>query len=398
MPERSRTHHPLILQKCCQPRNRPACITVTVLGFVIAAILLAFVAFGQDESSHATLRLVSVIFRHGDRTPTETYATDPYRDGSAWPEGWGALTKKGMMQMFKLGEFLRTRYNGYLSELYYPKEFLMKSSANDRCLMSAQAVLAGLYPPKGMQVWNPDLKWQPVPVHSTPRHLDQLIVMKKPCPRNEQELRKAYRSSVITELNRDNEDLYDYLTTHAGQNVTNVTAVEFLYNTLEIEASHGLTLPEWTQTVYPEKMRHLAAISLTVFTHNDILKRLTGGPLVGEIAQNMENKRSGSLKPDRKMVLYSAHDITIVNVWRALGFTDLIKPDYGASLVFELHKTRSGTSYEVKLLYLSNTTTPHLVILNMPNCGQPCYLDTFLRLLRPMVPEDWDEECQTTIE
>jgi lysosomal acid phosphatase len=70
---------------------------------------------------------------------------------------------------------------------------------------------------------------------------------------------------------------------------------------------------------------------------------------VGEITQNMENKRTGLLKPDHKVVLYSAHDVTIVNVWRALGFTDLIKPDYGASLVFELHTTRSGTSYEVKV-------------------------------------------------
>jgi len=63
----------------------------------------------------------------------------------------------------------------------------------------------------------------------------------------------------------------------------------------------------------------------------------------------MEDKRNNLLKPDRKMVLYSAHDLTIVNVWRALGFTDLIKPDYGASLVFELHTTRSGTNYEVKV-------------------------------------------------
>lgn len=71
--------------------------------------------------------------------------------------------------------------------------------------------------------------------------------MKKPCPRNEQELRKAYRSSVITELNHENEDLYNYLTTHTGQNVTNVTAVEFLYNTLEIEASsrYTRTLKSW---------------------------------------------------------------------------------------------------------------------------------------------------------
>jgi EH domain-containing protein 3/lysosomal acid phosphatase len=65
----------------------------------------------------------------------------------------------------------------------------------------------------------------------------QLIAVKKPCPRNEQELQKAYRSSMIAELNHDNEDLYSYLTTHTGQNVTNITAVEFLYNTLQIEAS-----------------------------------------------------------------------------------------------------------------------------------------------------------------
>jgi hypothetical protein len=371
---------------------------VTVLGFVIAAILLAFMAFGEDEPSHATLRLVSVIFRHGDRTPTETYPTDPYSNGKPWPEGWGALTKKGMQQMFKLGEFLRTRYNGYLSELYSPEELLMKSSATDRCLMSGQVVLAGLYPPKGMQVWNPELKWQPIPIHSTPRHLDQLIVMKKPCPRNDQELQAAYRSSEIAELNHENKELYDYLTTHTGQNITNITAVEFLYNTLDIEAAGGLMLPEWTQTVYPEKMKHLAAVSLMLFTYTDVLKRLTGGPLVGEITSNMEQKQYGLLKPDRKMMLYSAHDVTIVNVWRALGFTDLIKPEYGASLFFELHTTRSGTNYEVKLLYLNNTTTRNLIILKMPNCGEPCYLDTFLRLIRPVVPQDWDQECRTVTE
>jgi len=66
--------------------------------------------------------------------------------------------------------------------------------------------------------------------------------MKKPCPRNEQELQAAYQSSAIAELNHDNKELYDYLTTHTGQNINNITAVEFLYNTLEIEASQVISV------------------------------------------------------------------------------------------------------------------------------------------------------------
>ena len=80
------------------------------------------------------------------------------------------------MQMYRLGQFLRSRYNGYLNDLYSTSEMIMKSSAHDRCLMSAEVVLAGLYPPVGYQVWNDGLHWQPIPVHSTPRHLDQVSV------------------------------------------------------------------------------------------------------------------------------------------------------------------------------------------------------------------------------
>ena len=38
--------------------------------------------------------------------------------------------------------------------------------------MSAYCNLAGLYPPSGNQMWKPDLKWQPVPVHTRPKKED----------------------------------------------------------------------------------------------------------------------------------------------------------------------------------------------------------------------------------
>lgn len=38
--------------------------------------------------------------------------------------------------------------------------------------MSALANLAGLYPPKESDVWNNNIFWQPIPVHTLPQHLD----------------------------------------------------------------------------------------------------------------------------------------------------------------------------------------------------------------------------------
>ncbi|PSN42750.1 hypothetical protein C0J52_10659 [Blattella germanica] len=397
MPDHQRSHQPVLLQKyCCQRRHRPACITVTVLGFVIAAILLAFVAFGQDETPHSSLRLVSIVFRHGDRTPSETYPLDPHRDENVWPEGWGQLTKEGKNEMYELGQFLRSRYDGYLDKIYSSREVLVKSSALDRCLMSAQLALAGLFPPVGHQVWNDKLLWQPIPVYSTPRNLDQLINVKKPCPLYQEELRGAYKSSKIQELNRKNLDLYQYLSRETGQEIRNVTGVELLYNTLEIEEKHGLTLPEWTRSVYPGKMKHLAATSLAILTNTNNMKKLVGGPLVGEITRNMDNKRNGDLKPDTKMFLYAGHDVTLVNIWRTLGFTDLIKPDFGAALIFELHLSKSGVNHEVKMLYRNNTSTRNLIILNIPNCNHPCHLETFLDITESVIPMDWNLECQRT--
>lgn len=55
-------------------------------------------------------------------------------------------------------------------------------------------------------------------------------------------------------------------------------------------------------------------------------------------------------KPKRSY-FYSAHDITIVNVLRTMGFTnELFKPDYGATLIFELHLANNSIDQEVKVL------------------------------------------------
>ncbi|XP_032668207.1 lysosomal acid phosphatase-like [Odontomachus brunneus] len=219
----------------------------------------------------------------------------------------------------------------------------------------------------------------------------QLIAVKAPCSRLAEALKQAY----FEEEKRSGEEMADYyknLTKYTGQNMTTITDVEFLYNTLEIEEKHGLKLPNWTQKFYNNEMREIAARSLALFTDNDIQKRLQGGPLVKEILQHMEET---IIQPQsRRAYFYSAHDITIVNTMRTMGFTSKrLKPDYGATFILELHLADNGDQ-EVKMLYLNNSETKIASPLEIPNCASPCLLQNLKNIWSKIIPENWDAECK----
>uniref|UniRef100_A0A1B6CBF9 Acid phosphatase n=2 Tax=Clastoptera arizonana TaxID=38151 RepID=A0A1B6CBF9_9HEMI len=371
-----------------QPNNRSMFISVSVLGAIIIIFLFAFKAFGEDLDN-GSLVLVSIIFRHGDKTPTESYASDPYKDDKFWPEGWGQLTIKGKSQMYQLGINLRTRYKRFIGK-YSLESIRVDSSDADRCLQSAAVLLAALFPPEDSQIWNPDLLWQPVPIHATPRSLDKLIVVKAPCPQYYAEKRKI-DLELATNTSTIYKDLYEYLSNHAGEAIDSIQKVESLYNILEIEDEKGLTLPEWTESVFPDKMRPIATLCLSSFTYTPLLKRLYGGPLVGQMMQHMIEKQNGRI-PKNKMFLYSAHDLTLVNVWQAMGFKQLLKPEYGAAIIVELHLVEG--QYEVQMQYINSSTSKSPTRLNIPQCNSPCRLDDFNRIMQPVIPVDWDQECQ----
>uniref|UniRef100_A0A5F8GZB6 Lysosomal acid phosphatase n=1 Tax=Monodelphis domestica TaxID=13616 RepID=A0A5F8GZB6_MONDO len=119
-----------------------------------------------------SLRFVTLLYRHGDRSPVKAYPKDPYQEGE-WPQGFGQLTKEGMLQHWELGQALRLRYQGFLNASYHREEVFVRSTDFDRTLMSAEANLAGLFPVEGAQSFNPNITWQPIPVHTVPEAQDK---------------------------------------------------------------------------------------------------------------------------------------------------------------------------------------------------------------------------------
>ena len=79
-----------------------------------------------------------------------------------------------MAQEYALGEWIRREYGWLVDNKYHSSKVLVRSSYADRCIMSAQALLAGLFRPAVGDFFIADLAWRPVPVHATPRHLDKV--------------------------------------------------------------------------------------------------------------------------------------------------------------------------------------------------------------------------------
>lgn len=141
-----------------------------------------------------------------------------------------------------MGQYIRERYSTFLNESYSDEDVYVQSSDLDRTIMSAEAFLAALYKPtKPSDIWNPNLPWQPVPVHTTLRQMDHLIVGDRNCDAFNESFKDLMNSKEIKEFNLRHKSLYDYLSLHSGDEVEKMSDVVPIRDTLMIETLHNRT-------------------------------------------------------------------------------------------------------------------------------------------------------------
>lgn len=107
----------------------------------------------------------------------------------------------------------------------------MESADLSRAVMSANAILAGLFPPKGNQVWNRDLHWQPIPVHTRPVEIDPFLSDGGfPCPAYDYYYSKVLSSEAFGRINDTYGPIYQYLSQSTGTVIDNPQKLRLWYD------------------------------------------------------------------------------------------------------------------------------------------------------------------------
>lgn len=336
----------------------------------------------------------TILYRHGDRTPIDPYPTDPYRSPTYWNHThWGHLTNEGKRQHFDLGRWLKRRYASLVNETYDPDDIWVRSTDVDRALMSAQANLAGFYPPEDFDVWDPSVHWQPVPVHTTPTAEDKILYMGYKCPRYDYLYKKSKETPEHRAQKKKFKWAFDYLTKHTNKSVDSFKTAQQVWGVLVIESIHGMKLPEWTEKVFPDPITEMSAIAFQMATVTRPMARLLAGPLLRDMLKAFQAKLDGKMRPDRGIWMYSAHDTTVSDLLNVLGLFDPPhNPPFTATVMMELRMIEEVPHVAVVYKKGPNDVTGQQ--MEIPNCGKYCPLERMWELYEDVIPLNWDEECQ----
>jgi len=201
----------------------------------------------------------------------------------------------------------------------------------------------------------------------------------------------------MKDLYKQNEALFKYVSRNVGQEIVDIVKLDYIYDTLLIENATGLTLPPWTQQVFPGDgtFKKLRDLSFTVDTLTEELKRLKGGPWLKEIIAHSDAIASNEDDDHVKLYIYSAHDTTVAPMLHTMGVFNGVAPPYASMIMVEMMEVQNQ-GLMIQVLY-HNESGHEPYVMTIPGCQPLCPLDKFKQLTSRYIPDNILDECGLSV-
>ncbi|KAI6238000.1 hypothetical protein M3Y99_00726600 [Aphelenchoides fujianensis] len=309
-----------------------------------------------------------------------------------------------MRQVEKLGEFFRDRYaDSFVDEHFNISQVYIRSSDSDRALVSAQAFMHGFFPPNKKERFDEELKWQPLPIHSSGPGKDPLL---RPtdydCPAYDRHL-EEFKKPIIDQLAAKYGEFLSFLPSVIGSPEAQLTVEEAAgLDDLSREIAHDLEQPDWVHREWPqydgnttvEIVMELQRVLRNAEFGDFKLAFLRGGLLLNDWTARAERVVRGNQSNPTHMNLYSAHDGTLLALLHNLQLADGQLIPYAACVIMEIYE-EDGQHF-VQFLYRHEGKTSEL---SVRNCDHECPLDEFVNFAKTRAiesEEDLHEYCHSS--
>ncbi|XP_051172514.1 venom acid phosphatase Acph-1-like [Leptopilina boulardi] len=363
----------------------PANTAITLLIMMLFCIILIN---SIENIPGKKVQLVSVVFRHGDRTPDIVYPKMPYTDNNFYPDGVGGLTKEGKERAFTLGVKLRERYNDFLGSIYNSDDVHAQSTDYARTKMTLQLVLAGIYPPNHEQQWKSDLHWQPIPTVYVPEKKDNLLLRTYYCKAFLDAYESLKKEAVIQESLKRFDQIKDELSYTTGWPMNDIYDLYTLDCNLVCLNYMNRILPNWSDKAF-NLLNDSTLTTFNLMNYNNQLKRLNGGALLKKVTEDMDSVANDGGQKE-KLFLYSSHDLNVYAMLAALNVVEPHLPHFTSAVIIELY-TINEKYYVNVLHYLGIPSVMKSV--EIPNCPSPCPLETFNKSIKDVIPSEEELQC-----
>ncbi|KAI5646281.1 histidine phosphatase superfamily (branch 2) domain-containing protein [Phthorimaea operculella] len=299
----------------------------------------------SDAEQGTELVFAFMVHRHGDRTPdTGNILSSLNLDNdevhaliNQW--GYGELTDVGRRSAYRLGEFIRRRYDEHIAPKYNDSEIYIRSTDFTRCKMTALTALAAIFPPVG-ENWNEDINWTPVPYTTLPLQNDYMLEPSSTC------LMAAYASDepAPAVLPGHEDVLFKLAGILGNDDVLSPGKVLSAWSDLSALVSMGYDLGEELTEIYPQLFPAFDATWAFMY-HTDKTITAASGVHLNEFFEYADKVIKG--EQTQSVRVYSAHDANVYSFQRVTKVTPQGRPLYASLYSLELRRDVATGEYVV---------------------------------------------------